>query len=202
MGNLNVSFESRTETLALDYLEVGGAEMLVKDEEKAKWPAHWRAFTLGLPLQPEAGVPRFFKKPLSRTIEEICIKVPGTRDVIKRELRPSDLVEFKAEYEAWKAGKPVGTPLATLTPAERAELEINEETIRILASGWADTVENVATLTDGNVRGLLGGLALRERAQKFLAKRAAEAIPSRIQAALDALSARLTALEQRMEKTP
>jgi hypothetical protein len=195
---LNVTFAQHSEVASLDYVRIGSVELLATDEDKAKYPSHWRAYRLGLPLEPEPGVPHFFRKDLPRTIETIEIRFPGDAgQVLKRELRPSDLVEFKAEYEAWRNGTRVGTPFASLTEAEYQELELNSDLVKELAAGAVDTVEHLAELPDPAVRRLMGGLSLRKRAQAFLARRAAEAIPPKIQAALDALAARLVALEQR-----
>jgi hypothetical protein len=202
VSGLNVAFGVEPRSIELEYVHCDGVKLLATDEDRSKHSVVYRAFKMG--LQPE-NVPhgvRFTKEKLTKDVETVTIKIPGSSDILKADVDDTIRTKYRQHYDRWKAGKPAGLLLAALSKDERAELEVNDDLIKILASGWVDSVEQLAGLSDQHARGLMGGFALRARAQKFLAKREAEAIPPKVQAALDALSARLAVLEQRTGATP
>ena len=109
----------------------------------------------------ESGTPRFTEA------EYVSIRTPGSRDVMERRVTDKDRGRFPVQYARFKAGHSRdaidGTPLdewPQINMAQRAELKANN----------VFTVEQIATMPDGNVERLgMGARKLRDMAKAWLA---------------------------------
>lgn len=144
-------------------------------------------------------------RPVFEDRECIRIFTPGDRDnIIDRpiwddaNIPRSDTVRFKAQYEAWKAGKNqddvVGTPLSQWTAVTPAQVET-------LSYFKIRSVEQLAGVSDGNLQKLGPGfLELRQAARDYLAMAADNAHVTKMRAELTERDNRLEVLERQMKE--
>ena len=128
--------------------------------------------------------------------EYVEIMVPGDRgNAIHREVRDEDKQRFAPAYAAWKAnaasGGLVGTPLEHWPMVTKAEVEE-------LKYFKCFTVEQLAGMSDGNLRNVGPFLDLRRKAQAFV-QAAKDAAPvAKLAAELEARDAEIAALKAQM----
>jgi hypothetical protein len=114
---------------------------------------------------------RFF---LKDGVEYIEIRIPGDRTLRpRRHATGSYRARFAAEYEAFKAGKTIGTPLSVL--------ELDSDAIDDMAGAGIYTLEGLANVMDGNLGGG-GALTLRQRARDWLEEAGKKAAAAEIEA--------------------
>jgi hypothetical protein len=194
-GTLNISFSVEQHPYEVVFLEQDGVRVVANPADIEKYSHLHRAAMLGME-RPAVAPVWFVKEQRHRDVEMITARVPGQQDFSRRPVTEADRRDFAEEYLAWKTtGRVFGTPLTSLTEAESKEVELNSHLLADLAAGGCVTLEQLAGLQDGVVRTVMGGVALRKRAQAVLDRRRAQIIPPPIQAALAALEARITQLE-------
>lgn len=131
--------------------------------------------------------------------------LPGSKDTVDRELKrwrggqgPGEISDYAAweryaeyaeKFERATGELQAGTPLSVLNLDVVAEAELRTVSIA--------TVEALAAVPDGNLRGLTGGRDLRARAQRFLDAQANEA--PRLKAEAEAAEAKQREEELRAE---
>lgn len=105
-------------------------------------------------------------RPIFRDVDCITIMIPGNKNqIVDRIVREDDKRQYAHHWNAYQAGKIVeteGTPVALLpgvSPAVAMELKA----INII------TVEQLATVSDGNVDRITGGYSMVNRAKAYLA---------------------------------
>lgn len=94
-----------------------------------------------------------------------------------REVTEADKARWPRQWAAYKANQeqvPDGTPLSTWP-------QLNPAQLKMLQSEGFQTVEQLEGAPDVNLQGIMGGLDLRKRAQKFLA----ELVPAAQAAAIE-----------------
>jgi hypothetical protein len=139
-----------------------------------------------------------------RNIEFIMIRIPGDKTLtVYRPVQPYDKIRFRDKYESFKknADAPqLGTPLATwplIPPSQVQELAyIN-----------CVTVEQLAGMSDTGTQAMIGLIALRQKAQRFLEAQSGQAGANKLAAELEqrdnaiaALQAQVNELAARAEK--
>lgn len=106
-------------------------------------------------------------EPVKKIVEVCYIETPGDKTQ-RPPLRVTEEIKrrFPEEYLAWKDGDEMpihGTPLNLLGIGERLSLEMQATGIR--------TVEDLAGMSDGNVRNFPNGQSLRKKASNYLANK-------------------------------
>lgn len=111
-------------------------------------------------------------RPIFDELEYVQIMVPGDKqNVIHRPVSEKDRQRFKRQYEAWKESgqQPVsGTPLDQWPAVTRAQ-------VAELAYFNVKTVEQLASMSDGNAMGIGPITSLRQKAKDFVAAAAGNA---------------------------
>lgn len=125
-------------------------------------------------------------------IEYIEIVTPGDKtNIVDRPVRDSDRRQFARQYQAWKAGdneQLTGTPLSAWPGVTRAQVEeLGYFKIR--------TVEQLASVSDGNLMQVGPIRALRQRAQDFISVAAGSAPIEAMRAQMQAKDAEMAALK-------
>lgn len=106
-------------------------------------------------------------RPVYNETEFIDIRIPGDRTLtIHRPVRESDKRRFAVAYRNWKAqgggdAAASGTPLAQWPQVSRSQVEE-------LAFFNVRTVEQLASVSDSNLKNIGPLLALRQKARDFL----------------------------------
>ena len=106
-------------------------------------------------------------RPIYNEVEFIDIRIPGDRTLtVHRPVREADKRRFAVAYRNWKArggdeGASSGTPLKEWPAVSRSQVEE-------LAFFNVRTVEQLAAVTDGNLKNIGPLLALREKARDFV----------------------------------
>jgi hypothetical protein len=124
----------------------------------------------------EAGRPIFDDK------EYVRIITPGnTKSVLEVPVQEEHRSRFASRYERWKKGQGealTGTPLEMwpqMTVSQVAELKALN----------IHTVEQLASLSDGNAQQIMGNNSLRAKAKLFLDAAAGEAVNTKMTAELE-----------------
>lgn len=129
-------------------------------------------------------------------VDFVEIRIVGKQnDIVRRAARKSDKVRFKAQYEAYLAGKEsvlTGTPLNAVEwfPRERIE-ELNYLGV--------STLENLSSIDDTACMRIPGLFEIRARAKREIDKAEAEAPLQELRAENDDLKRRLSELEGLMK---
>lgn len=136
---------------------------------------------------PNAAKTKEAGMPIYDTVPWVEIRVPGERDSVTgpvHRLHPDPRERFPEAWARWQKDNTTegltGTPLKNVPWIERGDVET-------LAYLSVRTVEQLASVTDGNIGKIPGGLALRDKARAML-KAAAEEAP--MQRMADELSKR------------
>jgi hypothetical protein len=142
-------------------------------------------------------------RPVFKEKTYIEIRIAGQRDAQAcRPVTHSDKMRFPAHYDAFeKRMEPptTGMPLLEWALISRSQAEE-------LAFLHIKTVEQLATVKDGNIQNFMGGYALREKAVKWLETSSAETVDREKEemrdelAVLKAQMAKLTALQDAADK--
>jgi cell division protein FtsB len=133
-----------------------------------------------------------------REIERVRIIIPGAvASIVVKNVDNSHRERWKAEYEAFKAGReaPVsGTALEAWPILSRAQIsELRYLQIR--------TVEELANLSDLQVQHIgKGGMRLRELAGAYLDEAAHEALVTKVTAENDVLRSQIAALQTQVNE--
>lgn len=140
-------------------------------------------------------------RPVFRDVPFIQIAVPGDRDTVDRIVwddpsNPhSDTARFPMKWAQYKAGQSeesTGTPLAEWPGITRSQAEE-------LAYFKVRTVEQLASVTDGNLQRMGGGyLSLRTKAQDYLAAAEKAAPVTQMRAELQSRDSKISALEAQL----
>jgi hypothetical protein len=135
----------------------------------------------------EAGYPKH------KSVEMIRIIVPGDRDnIVEREIFPIDQRRFATSYEKWKAGDPEkldGLPLAAW-PSIDASMVEDLKYFKIY------TVEQLASVSDGNMQRIGPLHELRRKAQSFLAAAKDNSILTKFEADVKQKQSEIDSLKQ------
>jgi hypothetical protein len=108
-------------------------------------------------------------------VENVAIRVPGSRDEVVHIVTDDHRTRFKALYKTWKQDQTaplVGTPLDQWTQASASFVD----EMRLYG---VRTVEQLADLTDGVAMTNPGWVTMRTRAQAWLAEAKAEGTVSK-----------------------
>lgn len=103
-------------------------------------------------------------RPVFRMAEYIRITIPGNmNDNVFRPIRVTDMDRFPTQYAAYKLGRTqsVGIPLTEWPQISRAQVDE-------LAFFKIKTVEELASVSDGNAQKFMGLNQLRQKAQLYL----------------------------------
>jgi hypothetical protein len=139
----------------------------------------------------ETGRPCFKDHPWIR------INVPGDRDNVFRPSRQMDYDRFPVHWEKFRAKQSQesvsGTPLEEWAGITRCQIEeLKYLNIR--------TVEQLANVSDANVQGMMGINSIKQKAKNWLENETGTAAElKQAQNTIDALTARLDALEAKQE---
>lgn len=145
-------------------------------------------------------------RPVFADTEYVEIVVPGDKqNVVLRPVRDADKQRFGRQYAAFKAGdaeQVTGTPLSEWPAVTRSQVEE-------LAYFKIRTVEQLAGVSDGNLKNAGPFLALRQKARDWLEKAEGGALESKLRAELDAeklaretLQAQVAELVAELKKKP
>ena len=136
-------------------------------------------------------------RPVFDEVEFIEIRVPGDKTMtVHRPVREADKQRFGAAYRNWKAtgvsdGAFSGTPLKEWPQVSRSQCEE-------LSFFGVKTVEQLANVTDGNLRNIGPLLALREKARDFIAAAKKGAPVAQMRDELAARDSEIALLKQQM----
>lgn len=135
-------------------------------------------------------------RPIFKEVDYITIAVPGdkTSEVV-RPVRPTDKERFRAAWERYNAGHAQvadGTPLKEWPGVSRAQVEE-------LAYFRIYTVEQLADVSDANLRNMGPFLALRQRARDFLERAKGAAPVEKMRQELEARDEQLARLQAQVE---
>lgn len=129
-------------------------------------------------------------------VENVSIRVPGSRDEVVNLVTDEHRERFKAIYKSWKADEadPVtGTPLSEW-PAATASF------IEEMRFYGVRTVEELAKLSDGHMTGHPGWMTMRTRAQAWLETTKSDAAAQRFAVENEALKAQMAAMQAQIER--
>lgn len=136
------------------------------------------------------GRPRFKEVPY---IEKIVAGDP--KNIVHRPANPLDEQAHPGAWEAYKKGVETvdGTPLKEWPGITRSQVDE-------LAAFKVHTVEQLAGVSDANLKNIGPLLAMRQRARDYLERSKAEAPVANLQAQLDALKLQNAELMKRLEE--
>jgi hypothetical protein len=173
---------------------------------------------MSLDFNPDAGrdrdavIPRFYTRavqnnfktgqegrPIFDNIEYVEMIIPGDRMAqvdcaVKQEHRE----RWPRQYEAFQKGQELaqeGTPLEEWSAVTRSQVEE-------MKHFHVRTVETLAALSDAQLAKAvpMGGFALREKAQRFLAQAAGSAPAEKLAAEVDTLRGTLAVMQEQMDQ--
>lgn len=134
-------------------------------------------------------------RPIFDDVEYIRIQVPGDKTTrVERPVRPEDTQAHRRAYADFKDGQdtgPSGTPLKEWPQVTRGQVEE-------LAHFKVYTVEQLASLSDGNAQNIGPIIALRQRARDFLETAKKKAPVVALRAELEKRDAELAAVRAQM----
>ncbi len=136
-------------------------------------------------------------RPIFDDVEYVRIPVPGDKhNTPHKPVGEKERERFRRQYDAWKTNpgeKLEGTPLAEWAGVTRSEVEE-------LAYFHVRTVEQLAGLSDGNAKNVGTVLALRQKAQDFIAKAKEDAPLAQMRALLDEEKAQRLNIERQLKE--
>lgn len=136
-------------------------------------------------------------RPIYDEVDYIEIRAPGDKDnIVHRPVTESDKLRFATQYRRWQStggdGEALtGTPLAEWPAVSRSQVEE-------LRYFGVRTVEQLAAVTDGNLKNVGPLLMLRQKARDFVAKAKDEAPMAQMRDELAAKDMRIAHLEAQM----
>jgi chaperonin cofactor prefoldin len=145
-------------------------------------------------------------RPIFNDVELVEILAPGnSTSIVRRRVRPTDKVKFRAEYDAFKAGQSEavsGTLLSEVPWITKSQIE-EMRFMRVL------TLEQLAELSDNAVARMSGAVSLKRKAREWL-RAAKEAAPftelaarnEQLEAQANDMQRRLDELEKALAKKP
>lgn len=167
----------------------GGSPRVMGNDRR--WVTFYRKGVMNARKSEESGAPVF------DAVDFIKIQHPGEMDTTERPVREDEKITFKAQWDAYMAGReqiPDGIPIATLFPAQ-------EEVVALLRHCRVHTVEQLAALTDTGLQSIgTGARTLQGKARDFLAMANKMAGPNRLQQQIDDLTARNEVLTQQVNQ--
>lgn len=167
----------------------GGTPRVMGNDRR--WVSFYRKGVLNARKSEESGAPVF------DAVDFIKIQHPGETDTTERPVREDEKITFKAQWDAYMAGReqiPDGIPIATLFPAQ-------EEVVAMLRHCRVHTVEQLAALTDTGLQSIgTGARTLQGKARDFLAMANKMAGPNRLQQQIDDLKAQNDALQEQLRQ--
>lgn len=133
-------------------------------------------------------------RPIFEMREYVMITVPG--DTTSNVFRPAfefDHIRFPEQYLRFKAGREqaVGTPLTEWSQITRAQVDE-------LAFFKIQTIEQLASVSDGNCQRYLGLSQMRDKAKLYLEQTKSEAPTLALQAAIAEKDNEIATLQNRM----
>lgn len=135
-------------------------------------------------------------RPVFTEVDYITIAVPGDKtSEVCRPATPDDKARFRTAWERYVAGQGevmVGTPLREWPGVTRAQVEE-------LAYFKVYTVEQLAEVSDGNLRSMGPLLALRQRARDFLERVRSAAPVEKMRQELEERDKKIADLMARMD---
>lgn len=152
------------------------------------------------PRQDEAATLRE-GRPIFASVEYVRIQTPGDKlNIIERPVTQADKQRFAREYAGWKAQgeavMPAGTPLA-----EWAAGQLTTSTVEELKMYGCYTVEQLAEMSDSNLKNVGIYMQKRQSARDWLERsrsgageRQMEALNQRLQSQVAALQAQIDAM--------
>ncbi len=138
-------------------------------------------------------------RPVFDEVEFIEIRVPGDKTLtVHRPVRGDDKARFAAAYRNWKAtgvsdGAFSGTPLKEWPQVSRSQCEE-------LSFFGVKTVEQLANVSDGNLRNIGPLLALREKARDYIAAAKQGAPVAQMRDELAARDSEIALLKEQMKQ--
>lgn len=150
-------------------------------------------------LRPEQNAAKTAEegRPIFEEKEYITIMVPGDRDnVIDRPIQDSDKQRFGGAYMRFKQGLEIqspGTPLSAWPGINRSQVEE-------LRYFNVETVEQLASMSDGNAQKFAGINELRRRAAAFLEAAVDNSKVEKMEYELQQRDERIALLEARLEQ--
>jgi hypothetical protein len=138
-------------------------------------------------------------RPIFRDVEFIKIAAPGQKlEVTHRPVREKDKKRFSRRYREWQENKRqdtiTGTPLAEWPGVTRSQVEE-------LAFYNVRSVEQLASMSDGNAQNFAGIQALKAKAKTYLEKAKGDAQASALSAALSERDNQIEALRRQLKET-
>lgn len=137
-------------------------------------------------------------RPIFKDVEFIKIVVPGDKDnVIDREVYPADRERFRVQYTAWKTNVKEtavdGTPLEEWTLITRSQVEeLKHFNVR--------TVEQLASVSDGNLKNVGPYQSLKQKAKDFVDKAKGEAPVVKMRSELEAVKSENETLKRQIKE--
>jgi hypothetical protein len=134
-------------------------------------------------------------RPIVAEVDYITIVVPGDKSTeVTRPVTPDDKARFHSAWERYVAGQEDvdGISLRVWPGVTRAQVEE-------LAYFKVYTVEQLAAVNDGNLRGMGPYLVLRERAREYLKRLDAEAPAAELRRELEQRDAQLARLQTQVD---
>jgi len=149
---------------------------------------------------------RFFSEPMEdeqatkavgkrvfRDVEMIEKRIPGDKDIVRREAKEKDKREYAAHYLAFKRGQSqesaAGFPLRQWTMCTRSEAET-------LAAAGVRTVEQLAGAPSDNIKHVGPYTSLQQKAKDWLNQEKSGAEMAKIRAENDDLRTRVETMER------
>lgn len=126
----------------------------------------------------------------------VKVQQPGDMNAVTREYRAGDERRWPDQWAAFQAGrapKMDGTPLAILFPGSPAQVK-NLESVGI------HTIEQFASVTDGNLTNIPMGLDLRSKAKAFIEARDGAGGFNKLQAQIDQKNDEIRSLNMKMDE--
>lgn len=107
-------------------------------------------------------------RPIFEDVEYVEIMTPGDKSsIVSRALRETDKQRFRRQYAAWKADAQNSQPIIGTRLAEWPQ--VTRSQVEELRYFNVHTVEQLAEVSDGNIRNVGPIMALRKKAQDFVA---------------------------------
>lgn len=137
-------------------------------------------------------------RPIFREVEYVEIMVPGDKSsIVKRALRDTDKKRFRRQYAAWKEtgndAALIGMPLAQWPQVTKAQVEE-------LRYFGVHTVEQLAGVSDGNIRNIGPVMELRQRARDYVEAAKGNAPLGQLRAELEEKNHQLEALQRQVKE--
>lgn len=134
-------------------------------------------------------------RPIFKEVEYIEIRVPGDKDIVRRPVRDADKQEYRQQYRAWQkdheSGGLTGTPLSEVSFITKSE-------VKELEYFGCRTVEQLAGMSDGALKNVGPIIAIRKKAQDFMAAAKGNSPITRLNAQLEEERTKRIAIEHQL----